>query len=142
MPNYVRNVLVVIGKKVDVARAISSLEGENGLVDFGNIIPLPKASDVDIHHWKIAHWGSTDAVDCIKNKDNTISFSTSWTAPLKAIEALVKKFPELDFRYYWANEDTGADSGMQLWEDGELLEEIRPYSLVYHYCWDSLGQTA
>ena len=60
----------------------------------------------------------------------------------KAIEALVKKFPELDFRYYWANEDTGADSGMQLWEDGELLEKIRPYSLVYPYCWDSLAQMA
>jgi len=56
MPNYVRNVLVVIGKKVDVARAISSLEGENGLVDLGNIIPVPKDFSIDLHDWKIANW--------------------------------------------------------------------------------------
>lgn len=138
MANYVRSVLVMLGAKEDVAKVMNYIAGDDGLMDMENIIPLPKETDVDIHHWKITNWGSTDALDCIRNKDNTISFSTSWTAPLKAIEALVQKFPEVGFRYYWANDDKGADSGLQLWEDGELIEEVRPYRMVYRYCWNSL----
>lgn len=138
MANYVRNVLILLGAKENVEKVMRLLSGKNGLLDMANIIPVPKGSDVDIHQWKIANWGSTDALDCIRNKDNIISFSTAWTAPLKAIEALAKKFPEVDFRYYWATDDRGADSGLQLWENGAIIEEIRPYSLVYRYCWDSL----
>ena len=138
MANYVRSVLVMLGTKEDVAKVMNYIAGDNGLMDMNNIIPLPKETDVDIHNWKITNWGSTNALDCIRNKDNTISFSTSWTAPLKAIETLVKMFPAVDFRYYWATDDRGADSGLQLWEDGELIEEVRPYSLVYRYCWNSL----
>ncbi|MCR5176880.1 MAG: hypothetical protein K6C05_08520 [Anaerovibrio sp.] len=138
MANYVRNVLVLLGAKEDVEKVMGFISGKNGLVDMEKILPLPKKSEVDVHHWKIANWGSTDALDCIRNNDNTISFSTAWTAPLKAIETLVKRFPEVDFRYYWATDDRGADSGLQLWEDGEMIKEVRPYNLVYRYCWDSL----
>ena len=87
MANYVRSVLVMLGTQEDVAKVMNYIAGDNGLLDMDNIIPLPKETDVDIHHWKITNWVSTDALDCIRNKDNTISFSTSWTAPLKAIEA-------------------------------------------------------
>lgn len=138
MPNYVRNVLVLVGRQEKVARVIKSLEGKNGPIDLENIIPLPDDSKIDIHNWKISHWGSTDAIDCIMNRENTISFSTSWTPPLKAIEVLAQKFSDVNFRYYWATDDKGFDTGMQIWEKGELIEEIRPYNLVYYYCWDSI----
>lgn len=138
MPNYVRNVLVVVGKNSDKEKFMDFIGGKNGLVDFEKILPLPENSKKDLHDWKISNWGSTNAVDCIRNRDDIISFSTSWTPPLQAVETLVQKFPELDFRYYWANDDLGADCGMKLYEDGELIEEIRPYHLVYNYCWDSI----
>ena len=142
MPNYVRNLLVIIGKSNSVQRVLASLRSEHSLFDMEKIIPIPKNSKEDIHNWKKAHWGATDAVDCVQNRENIISFSTSWTPPLKAVEALARKIPEVNIRYYWANDDIGTDTGMQVWKEGELIEETRPYNMVYYYCWGSVNLTA
>lgn len=142
MPNYVRNVLILTGKKIDVTEALNSIKCEKRMFAMENILPIPANSPQDIYNWKITHWGATDAVDCIKSSENIIRFSTSWTPPLQVIEALAQKISAVKIKYYWASDDIGGDAGMQIWEEGKLIKELRPYTLAYYFCWGGLNQIA
>ena len=81
MPNYVRSVLVVIGENSDKEKFMDFIRGKNGLVDFEEILPLPENSK-NLHDWKISNWGSTNAVDCIRNREDIINSNTGTTVIL------------------------------------------------------------
>ena len=42
MPNYVKNFLSFDGDPVQVSRLFSTIQGENGPMDFNKLIPMPR----------------------------------------------------------------------------------------------------
>ena len=42
MPNYVKNVLAFDGDQDQVSRLFSTIQGENGPMDFDKLIPMPR----------------------------------------------------------------------------------------------------
>ena len=47
MPNYVKNILSFDGDPVQVDRLFSSIKGENGLMDFNKLIPMPSELEIE-----------------------------------------------------------------------------------------------
>ena len=47
MPNYVSNILTVLGSKEQVAKVIEFVKGDERVFDFNKILPMPKSLDID-----------------------------------------------------------------------------------------------
>lgn len=47
MPNYVKNILSFDGNPVQVDRLFSTIQGENGPVDFDKLIPMPSELEIE-----------------------------------------------------------------------------------------------
>ena len=47
MPNYVKNILSFDGDPVQVDRLFSAIKGENGLMDFNKLIPMPPELEIE-----------------------------------------------------------------------------------------------
>lgn len=47
MPNYVKNVLAFDGGQDQVGRLFSAIKGENGLMDFNKLIPMPPELEIE-----------------------------------------------------------------------------------------------
>lgn len=62
-------------------------------------------------NWRREHWGCKWNVETSEVNDNVFSFETPWTAPYPIIKKLADMFPELSFRYSWADEDCGYNCG-------------------------------
>ena len=49
MPNYVKNILSFDGDQDQVSRLFSTIQGENGPVDFDKLIPMPSELEIDVY---------------------------------------------------------------------------------------------
>ena len=47
MPNYVKNILSFDGDQDQVSRLFSTIQGENGLMDFDKLIPMPSELEIE-----------------------------------------------------------------------------------------------
>ena len=47
MPNYVKNILSFDGDPAQVDRLFSAVQGENGPMDYNNLIPMPPQQEID-----------------------------------------------------------------------------------------------
>ena len=47
MPNYVKNILSFDGDPAQVDRLFSAIQGENGLMDFNKLIPMPSELEIE-----------------------------------------------------------------------------------------------
>ena len=47
MPNYVKNILSFDGDPDQVSRLFSAIKGENGLMDFNKLIPMPPELEIE-----------------------------------------------------------------------------------------------
>ena len=47
MPNYVKNILSFDGDQDQVSRLFSTIQGENGPVDFDKLIPMPSELEIE-----------------------------------------------------------------------------------------------
>ena len=47
MPNYVKNILSFDGDPVQVDRLFSTIQGENGPMDFNKLIPMPSELEIE-----------------------------------------------------------------------------------------------
>ena len=47
MPNYVKNILSFDGDQDQVSRLFSTIQGENGLMDFDKLIPMPPELEIE-----------------------------------------------------------------------------------------------
>ena len=78
------------------------------------------------YNWSCDNWGTKwNAYQTPDQRDesDTIFFQTAWSAPLPVIEALSKKFPDLTFEIFYADEDTGSNTGWFRYKDGEAIIE-------------------
>ena len=116
MPNYITNKIFVFGKDENKQnffnRVITKgMGGEVNCFDFSKIIP-DKYHCADYHRdiWG-TKWNTYD------NKDNNISeyqFETAWNCPYKVIEFLATENNNIDFVWFYADEDTGANMGIYI----------------------------
>jgi hypothetical protein len=83
--------------------------------------------------WCTANWETKwnlGAKDCELVNKSVLAFYTPWSSPHPIIEALSKKFPDVEFGLEWADEDLGNNVGTATYKNGEKIDEFvpEPYS--------------
>ena len=77
------------------------------------------------YDWARENWGSKwNAYQTEELEDNTIEFNTAWSNVKPVIIALSEKFPDIEMRYQWADEDIGSNVGDVTFKGGECIENI------------------
>lgn len=123
MPNWCTNKLEIGGDPNTHAFIRSELSGENGILDFSKIIPIPadlerkgltdvqKASNKrkygysDWYDFCCEKWGTKwNASNVEVHPDGSISFQTAWSPPVPIIKELSKKYPNVSFRITYVDE--------------------------------------
>lgn len=97
--------------------------------------------------WSIKFWGTQwNAYDQQFEAPNVLWFSTAWHSVTILIQRLSEKFPDVEFKYTYADEDTGNNTGTGTFKGGipdmffpdngsqaafELAFKMRPYLRDY-----------
>ena len=165
MPNHITNIVTFKGdgERVKALRAFIAGKDDRGeelIIDFGSIVPMPEElnircgceasiaegqkyfveeSDPRVDRavlsqcrknvkkygaatwrtWNIKHWGTKwNAYSQREIEFNTIEFDTAGSTPVKVLEALLKKFPDVTLEVQYASEDIGHDCGIYKLKDG------------------------
>lgn len=80
------------------------------------------------YEWKIENWGTKwGAYQQEEVEPNILKFETAWSCPVKILEALAAKFPEVDFVVEYADEDIGSNCGTLTFQNGELAKAEHPH---------------
>lgn len=101
------------------------------------------------YDWCIANWDTkwnaydneTEGTDCIK-------FSTAWANPEPVIRKLAEMYPRVKIEHWWADEDTGNNTGYRIFEEGKETEESVGYYencskeaySCYELCWGEMSK--
>lgn len=71
---------------------------------------------------QLAYWGTKwNACETSIEEDGKIRFDTAWSCPHPIYQALQKKFPNLNLKAKWADEDVGYNCGFLEIKDGKLI---------------------
>lgn len=81
------------------------------------------------YDWRIENWGTKwDAYDRTSEEtDNgntgtgTYTFNTAWAPPIPVIRRLAAIFPDITFKWKWADEDYGQNLGDARFDSGNVL---------------------
>lgn len=127
MPNWVMNRITINKKHEKVIRRILGTDDDGQpAVDFNRIIRMPRrllnSSGMDWYMWALEHWGTKWNPSFTSVVDNVIEFETAWSHPSPFIEALSKKFCDLEFKVAYADEDLGNNAGAYTIKNGEIIE--------------------
>lgn len=175
MPNHITTHLHIEGTQEQIAEVLEYIKGENGLIDFNKIIPMPKPLNIESgslgergkeyllgrrdaldgmseerrkeaielgkkylfniqvygfptwYEWCNNEWGTKwNAYDCEELPDG-IAFNTAWCFPAPVIETLSRfYFPEVRFRFAYADEDSSNNTGEGVLLGGEYIERYLP----------------
>ena len=63
---------------------------------------------------------------CGTKNATQILFDTAWSEPAKVIAKLASMYPNIRFVHGYANEDVGAGTGVDVYENGKCLQSIHP----------------
>ena len=72
-------------------------------------------------------------------------FETAWSAPIPIVEALSKRFPDIEVSIQWADEDIGNNVGTMSFRNGEITDEYIPEGgskEAYELAFEIRGDTA
>lgn len=102
----------------------------------------------DWYDWRIHNWGTKwNAYDQSFEEPNILWFNTAWSGVVELIHKLSEKFPNVEFDYSYADEDTGCNTGRGIIKNGvsevhslpsqsneayELAFELRPDKKEYY----------
>jgi hypothetical protein len=124
MPNHVSNTLVITGSAEEREQfvALAANEDEDTSLSFAKFVDPqyvdPQGYLKDWYDWSVKHWGTKwDAYDVslpeYDEADSSVSYNflTAWAAPIPAITAMSKQFPNLTFTL----------TSEQEWGEGEIL---------------------
>lgn len=94
------------------------------------------------YDWCCSHWGTKwNAYGCNFDYDNkVITFQTAWSAPDPVIYAMHSFLQNVEFEWFYADEDRGYNTGRYYTEDGNLcFDDIENNSneaaSAYVECW-------
>lgn len=110
--------------------------------DFEKVLPPPKddpayndlPTQQDAEHspnwwytWNSTHWGTKwNSYKCRFTGVATFEFKTAWDHVLGIILTMAKAYPNVEFRYKWASEDTGQNVGECVVVGGVIVDEYNP----------------
>ncbi len=75
------------------------------------------------YEWCIKNWGTKWNASDPYAEDGRFSFNTAWSAPVELFVEFSKKFPDVEFTYTYADEDTGNNCGEGTIVNGENMVE-------------------
>jgi hypothetical protein len=75
------------------------------------------------YEWCNANWGTKWNASDPYVEDGKFSFNTAWSAPIELFVEFSKRFPDVEFTYEYADEDTGNNCGSGTIVDGENMVE-------------------
>lgn len=81
------------------------------------------------YEWCCKNWGTKwNAFECTEVNENvkSISFQTAWSTPFPIMKKLSERFPDIEIRTEFADEDIGQNCGMYTFKDGEIISEWNP----------------
>ena len=79
------------------------------------------------NRWNIENWGTKwNAYSQEEIEPHIIQFETAWSTPVRALESLSEKFPDVEIEVAYADEDIGRNCGRYTIEDGEVTGEWKP----------------
>lgn len=149
--DYVTNHLITCIKRNGISPAAPDalslfLETEEGksLYELGQrcISNLRRYKAMTWYEWCNKNWGTkwNSCDNCSDLEVRTIIFSTAWSCPTPIVMALAKKFPDVDFIWKYADEDTGSNTGRITYKDRVLdITEFENRSseafAMYVECW-------
>lgn len=91
--------------------------------------------------WCWKNWGTKwNSYDNEIEDEDTIRFSTAWSAPEPIIDKLAEMYPEKVIEHWWADEDSGCNTGYKEYVDGIIAggyydDESNEAYENYAYCW-------
>lgn len=99
------------------------------------------------YDWCIANWDTKwNAYDNESEGTDCIKFSTAWANPEPVIRKLAEMYPGARIEHWWADEDTGNNTGYRIFEDGKEAEDSAGYYencskeaySCYELCWGEM----
>lgn len=88
---------------------------------------LKKYGHKDWYSWSVDRWGTKwNAYDTSLEEPDTVRFDTAWATPFPVMQQLARKYPDLVFQVFFADEDLGNNCGGYKFENGELVGEFIP----------------
>lgn len=131
-------------------------------MDFNKIIHMPdyiyqgplSSNELELYgksncwfQWSITNWGTKwNAYDSFIDNNNKITYNTAWSGVPRLMGLLSQKFPDAEFVYKYADEDTGANVGYFIFKNGRVLEnrDISDFSVsaykIYIECHDLIPE--
>lgn len=95
---------------------------KQGLVYITNILTYGASS---WYEWCIANWGTKWNAYTVKEEDvDIITFETAWSSPDPVIRKLSEMYPGVLVEHWWADEDTGSNTGHAVYLDGQAVEYV------------------
>lgn len=92
------------------------IQGLNNVRQYGFISWYEWANE----NWS-TKWNAYQTPDLRDTKD-TIYFQTAWSCPFPIIIKLSEMFPDNEFVIQWADEDTGSNSGLATFKNGQQIK--------------------
>jgi hypothetical protein len=130
MPNHITSILHINGPRSDIDQIIGD---EEDLFTFKYTVPHPpEATDDtwDWYSWQVENWGTKwDAYETIFSSNyelsdySEITFQTAWSPPSAWLETTAEKFPNVEFKLYWMDEDYPTSGKMIASEGSVKLDE-------------------
>lgn len=78
----------------------------------------------DWYGWSCKHWGTKwNAYQQAENSSDQIEFNTAWSTPYQVMQKLSEKYPDVEIRVEYADEDLGANCGYYVLENGIITDE-------------------
>lgn len=134
MPNYVYNTLTVSGTQDAITQFYNDNKKDDSDLSFNNA--LPESGQDDWYNWRINNWGckwDASEVDFTMTDKGIYIFTTPWSPPMKWLEKVSTKYPDLIF--YIRFEDEGfMFFGMEKYHNGvnTLIDDYK-YDDVINY---------
>ena len=82
------------------------------------------------YEWSIINWGSKwnayNFIESLTPEDKTIIFDTAWDNVIPIVEKLSEMYPNILFKYRWADEDFGYNTGKVECVNGKIIKDFIP----------------
>jgi hypothetical protein len=85
MPNWCQCELTIRGSPKACRAFKQAIAGDNGVIDFNKVIPMPAVTDGDA----VAY---------------TLKFDTAWSPPMQVLQVLRRSFPQLIIEFEYEDE--------------------------------------
>ena len=89
---------------------------------------MDKYGSKDWYDWSCKHWGTKWGAYSQMESDDTIEFSTAWSAPIPVIKELSRLFPKVKIKLRFADEDFGSNCGEITFSKGTIIKQNIPES--------------